>query len=147
MSKRRITPTVTAVLAIAAAAFGTIAAANHDEAADLREQVATLTAQRDEARATLDGQYDVLKAAKPKPTKAPELRLYEDGSWVMGDDSGCAPSALCDDAYQDSLIEHVPSGLATWSGFRVGEVILCPKGYEVSVDDAEDGSMVWAACM
>lgn len=154
MTNKRITPSVAIIMAIAAT-LSTIAAANHDEADRLREQVDTLTA-------TLDGQYDVnadyadqiadLQAkldAKPKTvtkTVTPKLRMYEDGSWVMGEDSGCAPSALCDDAYQDSLIKDVPSHLATWSGFRVGEVILCPKGWEVSIDDAEDGQQ-WAACM
>lgn len=154
MTNKRITPPIAAVLAIAGI-LSTIAAANHDEAADLRDQVATLTAERDAARADMAGQVEInaqyadqiadLKAKK-KPEPAPKLRMYEDGSWVMGDDSGCAPSALCDDEYQDSLIANVPSGLATWEGFRVGEVILCPKGWDVSIDDAEDGQQ-WAACM
>lgn len=161
MTNKRITPPIAAVLAIAGI-LSTIAAANHDDAENLRDQVATLTQQRDAARSDMAGQVEInaqyadqiadlkadLTAAKKahKKTPAPKLRMYEDGSWVMGKDSGCAPSALCDDEYQDSLIEHVPSGLATWEGFRVGEVILCPKGWDVSVDDADDGQ-TWAACM
>lgn len=113
-----------------------------------------LAAQVDTLTATLDGQYDInadyaeqiakLKATKPETvTIAPSF--WEDGSWQAGDQKGCAPTALCDDAYQDSLIKDVPSHLATWEGFRVGEVILCPKGWTVADDTTPEGQQ-WAAC-
>jgi hypothetical protein len=36
---------------------------------------------------------------------------------------------------------------ATWHGFTVGQVIVCPKGMTVSVDETRVKGRTWAACM
>ena len=36
---------------------------------------------------------------------------------------------------------------AMWKGFTVGEVIVCPKGMTVSVDEGTLPGRTWAACM
>lgn len=43
--------------------------------------------------------------------------------------------------------ETIPSGLRAWHGFTVGEVIICPKGWTVSIDDGDTTGQTWAACM
>lgn len=153
----------TATLAVGAVTGATLAASHSAEIDDLHttidgqyeinadyaDQIASLTDQladsQQEVRALREREPKVrTKTVTKQVPVAP--KFYEDGSWVAGQESGCAPSALCDDEYQDSLIEHVPSGLATWDGFRVGEVILCPKGWTASVDQNPDGT-TWAACM
>lgn len=72
----------------------------------------------------------------PLPEPCPEKEaLAEDGSCVPLD-------------YWDTPAFREPSTNvgSWWDGLLVGDVIVCPEGYEVSIDVTPAGQ-VWAACM
>lgn len=135
-----------AVLACALAATTTVLGVGMADArADADAARADLAAVRDDAGVWAPG--DAVPADVPG-----DARVYEDGSWVAGDRTGCIPGALCDDdpaADESDDPEDVARGVArmsTWEGFTVGEVIVCPVGWTASVDTDDTGRQ-WAACM
>lgn len=149
MTNKRLTPSIAAVLAIAGV-MSTVAAANHDDAEHLREQVVTLTQQRDTARTDMAGQVEInadyadqiaaLTAERDKAlTQADDLRA--DLKYAKQQlKAKQAPK-------QAPVPDTIPSGLRTWHGFTVGEVIVCPKDWTVSIDDGDKAGQTWAACM
>lgn len=130
MSNKRFTPGIAAILAITAT-LSTVAAANHDDAEHLRDQVATLTAQRDAARADMAGQVEI-------------NAQYAD---QIADLTAERDKLTAAQSEPEPVPDTIPSGLRTWQGFPVGEVIVCPKGWDVSVDDADKPGWTFAACM
>lgn len=80
----------------------------------------------------------VMEEPEPEPvmeTCAEDEALAEDGSCVPLD-------------YWDTPAFREPSTNvgSWWDGLLVGDVIVCPEGYEVSIDVTPAGQ-VWAACM
>jgi uncharacterized protein (DUF3084 family) len=81
---------------------------NADQAQELEQaqaEGAKARTQADDLRTDINALQDALDAAAGKDAAGEPVapRFYEDGSWVAGEMSGCAPSALCDDAYQATL--------------------------------------------
>lgn len=81
---------------------------------------------------------DVTPSPEPSPTVpvtnacGAGLTLAEDGSCVPLDYWG--------------YVEPSAEVGSSWDGLLVGDVIVCPEGYEVSIDVTPAGT-VWAACM
>lgn len=99
---------------------------------NLRDQRDEARDQRDTATATLDGQYDVNADYADQIASLTDQLADARQSASVSDDP-LAPA-------------HGDADRATWEGFTVGQVIVCPDGWTVSIDDADHGQQ-WAACM
>ncbi|WP_353707280.1 hypothetical protein ABRQ22_14870 [Cellulosimicrobium sp. ES-005] len=72
---------------------------------------------------------DVVEAVEPEPEPEREV-IYED-----------------DPAWNCALDGNLTCGVGTdWGGLLVGDVIVCPPGLEVAIDEYPNG-VTWAACM
>lgn len=61
---------------------------------------------------------------------------------ALAEDGSCVPL----DYWQTEYVEPTTEVGSSWDGLLVGDVIVCPEGYEVSIDVTPAGT-VWAACM
>lgn len=119
--------------AVAAAAahenWAEVRDAMSDHAQDLADPVTPVTP---------DATPDVTPEPEPAPALTPEPIHEDDPGWdchTMGN-KVCGPDAAAIPA---------PAPGEQWQGFLVGEVIVCPPGWEVAVDTYPDGT-TWASC-
>jgi hypothetical protein len=82
----------------------------------------------------------------PEPVMDPEPALVcGPGEWANDAMDGCEP--LPEPVMEEQVPTYPQPGDYWGEGqFLVGEVIVCPPGYDVAIDEYPDGSS-WAACM
>lgn len=96
-------------------------------------------------------QTEVEVIPAPEPVMEPEPEVMEPDPLpepcpekeALAEDGSCVPLD-----YWDTPAFREPSTNvgSWWDGLLVGDVIVCPPGYEVSIDVTPAGT-VWAACM
>lgn len=92
----------------------------------------------------------VTPAPEPEPVQEGTVEVgvdiaplpCEDG-FVMAEDMTCVPLSFYD---EPAYSEPSPVVGSRWDGLLVGDVIVCPPGFEVSIDVTPAGT-TWAACM
>lgn len=97
--------------------------------------------------------YDATTAAASEradvtASELADLQATLEGQYDINADYAAQIAALRAQLDRDAPVPAtIPSGLRTWAGFTVGEVIVCPPGWEVSIDSGDEPGSTWAACM
>lgn len=90
------------------------------------------------APSTAEVEVGVVIEPLPSPV-VPEVQACGAGL-TLAEDGSCVPLSYWD------YVEPTTEVGSSWDGLLVGDVIVCPEGFEVSIDVTPAGT-VWAACM